>query len=140
MILSLACMLLPISAFADEVKGIVADQTGLPVTGAFVLQKGTSNGTVTDLDGQFSIDVPSNAVLEVSCMGYVTQEISVAGRAMINVVLAEDNQLLEEVIVVGYGTTKKENLTGAVSVVSSESIQSVLTLTSDRSSRVQCQV
>ena len=58
MILSLACMLLPISAFADEVKGIVADQAGLPVTGAFVLQKGTSNGTVTDLDGQFSINVP----------------------------------------------------------------------------------
>ena len=84
-----------------------ADQAGLPVTGAFVLQKGTSNGTVTDLDGQFSINVPSNAVLEVSCMGYETQEVPVAGRALLNVVLAEDSQLLEEVIVVGYGTTKK---------------------------------
>ena len=115
-------MLLPISAFADEVKGIVADQAGLPVTGAFVLQKGTSNGTVTDLDGQFSINVPSNAVLEVSCMGYETQEVPVAGRALLNIVLAEDSQLLEEVIVVGYGTTKKENLTGAVSVVSSDDI------------------
>lgn len=130
MILAFACMLLCISTFAagvesngpDTVKGVVVDQAGLPVTGAFVLQKGTSNGTVTDLDGQFAIDVPSDAVLEISSMGYLTQEIAVAGKSFLSVVLAEDNQLLEEVIVVGYGTTKKENLTGAVSVVTSESI------------------
>ena len=122
MIITLACMLLSINAFADQVKGVVIDQTGQPVTGAFVLQKGTSNGTVTDLDGQFSIDVPSDAVLEVSSLGFVTQELIVAGKSFFNVVLAEDTQLLEEVVVVGYGTTKKENLTGAVSVVSSESI------------------
>ena len=130
MILAFACMLLCVSTFAagvesngpDTVKGVVVDQAGLPVTGAFVLQKGTSNGTVTDLDGQFAIDVPSDAVLEISSMGYLTQEIAVAGKSFLSVVLAEDNQLLEEVIVVGYGTTKKENLTGAVSVVTSESI------------------
>ena len=130
MILAFACMLLCVSTFAagvesngpDTVKGVVVDQAGLPVTGAFVLQKGTSNGTVTDLDGQFAIDVPSDAVLEISSMGYLSQEIAVAGKSFLSVVLAEDNQLLEEVIVVGYGTTKKENLTGAVSVVTSESI------------------
>ena len=67
MILTFACMLLSINAFAAQVKGVVVDQAGQPVTGAFVLQKGTSNGTVTDLDGQFAIDVPSDAILEVSC-------------------------------------------------------------------------
>ena len=122
MILIIACMLLSINAFAQQVKGVVVDQTGQPVTGAFVLQKGTTNGTVTDLDGQFSIGVPSNAVLEISSLGFVTQELAVAGKTFFNVVLAEDTQLLEEVVVVGYGTTKKENLTGAVSIVSSESI------------------
>ena len=89
MILAFACMLLCVSTFAagvesngpDTVKGVVVDQAGLPVTGAFVLQKGTSNGTVTDLDGQFAIDVPSDAVLEISSMGYVSQEIAVAGKS-----------------------------------------------------------
>ena len=110
------------SELGTPVSGVVLDAAGQPVVGAFVLQKGTSNGTVTDLDGQFAIDVPSDAVLEISSMGYVSQEIAVAGKSFFNVVLAEDTQLLEEVVVVGYGTTKKENLTGAVSVVSSESI------------------
>ncbi len=122
MILTVACMLLSINAFAQQVKGVVIDQTGQPVTGAFVLQKGTTNGTVTDLDGQFSIGVPSDAVLEISSLGFVSQELAVAGKTFFSVVLAEDTQLLEEVVVVGYGTTKKENLTGAVSIVSSESI------------------
>lgn len=75
---------------------------------------------MTNVDGQFNLDVPSDAVLEVSCLGYVTQEVAVAGKSQLNVVLAEDTELLEEVVVVGYGTTKKENLTGAVSVVSSD--------------------
>jgi hypothetical protein len=66
-------MLLSINAFAEQVKGVVVDEAGQPVTGAFVLQKGTSNGTVTDVDGQFNLDVPSDAVLEVSCLGYVAQ-------------------------------------------------------------------
>ena len=122
MLLTFACMLLSINAFAQQVKGVVVDEAGQPVTGAFVLQKGTSNGTVTNVDGQFNLDVPSDAVLEVSCLGYVTQEVAVAGKSLLNVVLAEDTELLEEVVVVGYGTTKKENLTGAVSVVSSDAI------------------
>lgn len=122
MLLTFACMLLSINAFAQQVKGVVVDEAGQPVTGAFVLQKGTSNGTVTNVDGQFNLDVPSDAVLEVSCLGYVTQEVAVAGKSQLNVVLAEDTELLEEVVVVGYGTTKKENLTGAVSVVSSDAI------------------
>lgn len=133
MILAFVCMCLSVSAFAllggaesngpTAVKGIVLDQAGQPVAGAFVLQKGSSNGTSTDAVGQFSLDVPSDAVLEISSLGFVTQEITVGGKSFFNVVLCEDTQLLEEVVVVGYGTTKKENLTGAVSVVSSESIQ-----------------
>ena len=99
MILTFACILLSINAFAAQVKGVVVDQAGQPVTGAFVLQKGTSNGTVTDIDGQFAIDVPSDAILEVSCLGYNTQEVAVEGKSFLNVVLAEDTQLLEEVMV-----------------------------------------
>ena len=133
MILAYVCICLSVSAFALSggtesngpiaVKGVVLDQTGQPVAGAFVLQKGSSNGTSTDAVGQFSLSVPSDAVLEISSLGFVTQEITVGGKSFFNVVLREDTQLLEEVVVVGYGTTKKENLTGAVSVVSSESIQ-----------------
>lgn len=114
--------LISVCALAAPVKGLVKDQAGQPVIGAFVLEKGTTNGVMTDLDGQFSIDVPSGAVLEVTLMGYMTQEIAVGGKSFINVVLSEDKLLLDEVVVVGFGSTKKENLTGAVSVVSSESI------------------
>ena len=132
MILSLICMFVCIGAHASQitadsgdptsVKGVVLDQAGQPVAGVFVLQKGTSNAVMTDLDGAFQIDVPSDAVLEISSLGYVTQELAVGGKSFFNVVLAEDTQLLEEVVVVGYGTQKKGNLTGAISVVDSESI------------------
>ena len=99
------------------VGGVVVDAAGIPVVGAFVLEKGTTNGTITDIDGKFSIDVPSDAVLEISSMGYVTQEIAVGGNSFLNVTLLEDTELLEEVVVVGYGTQKKANLTGAVSSI-----------------------
>ena len=99
------------------VGGVVIDAAGIPVVGAFVLEKGTTNGTITDIDGKFSIDVPSDAVIEVSSMGYVTQEIPVGGQSFINVTLLEDTELLEEVVVVGYGTQKKANLTGSVSSI-----------------------
>ena len=132
-VVAVVCMLLCVNAFAslggaavndrNHVKGVVLDHTGQPAIGAFVLEKGTSNGVVTDLDGKFSIDVPSDAVLEVSLMGYVTQEIAVGGKSFFNVTLAEDAQLLEEVVVVGYGVQKKVNLTGAVSSVDSKEFE-----------------
>ena len=105
------------------VSGIVVDQASQPIVGAFVLQKGTSNGTITDVDGKFSIQLPSGASFEVSSIGYLTQEIAVGDKSYFVVTLAEDTELLEEVVVVGYGTTKKVNLTGAVSVVKADDLK-----------------
>ena len=105
------------------VSGIVVDQASQPIVGAFVLQKGTSNGTMTDVDGKFSIQLPASASFEVSSIGYLTQEIAVGDKSYFVVTLAEDAELLEEVVVVGYGTTKKVNLTGAVSVVKADDLK-----------------
>lgn len=98
------------------VKGIVADALG-PVIGANVIEKGTTNGTVTDTNGEFSLTVPSDAVLVVTYIGYVEQQIPVNGQTSINVTLKENTQKLDEVVVVGYGTQKKVNLSGSVSSV-----------------------
>lgn len=99
-----------------KITGTVNDAFG-PVIGANVVQKGTTNGTTTDMDGNFSIEVPENAILQVSFIGYVQQDIPVKGKNVINVLLKEDTQALEEVVVVGYGTMKKKDLTGAVASV-----------------------
>lgn len=98
------------------VKGVVSDATG-PIIGANVVQRGTTVGTVTDMDGEFSLTVPANATLVVSYIGYVEQQIQVSGRTTINVTLVEDSKALEEVVVVGYGTQKKVNLSGSVASV-----------------------
>ena len=105
------------------ISGIVVDQASQPIAGAFVLQKGTSNGTMTDVDGKFSMNIPADASFEVSSIGYVTQEVVVGGKSYFVVALADDTQLLDEVVVVGYGTTKKVNLTGAVSVIKADALQ-----------------
>lgn len=99
-----------------SVEGLVVDANGEPIIGANVLEKGTTNGTLTNLDGKFNLNVHSNAVLQISFIGYKTQEIKVTGRT-IKVVLTEDNEVLDEVVVVGYGSQKKVNVTGAVSTV-----------------------
>ncbi|GHV49968.1 SusC/RagA family TonB-linked outer membrane protein [Bacteroidia bacterium] len=103
------------------VSGTVSDAFG-PVVGASVMEKGTTNGTVTDVNGNFSLSVSSNAVLVVSYIGFVTQEIPVNGRAKLEVVLREDTKTIGEIVVVGYGTQKKVNLTGSVSSVNIEEI------------------
>lgn len=102
------------------VSGVVRDEKGEPVIGANVVERGTTNGTSTDVDGRFSIRIPSDAMLEVSFIGYVTQTVSVKGKTSLNIVLKEDAQGLEEVVVVGYGTQRRINLTGAVEQVTSE--------------------
>ena len=100
------------------VRGVVLDEKGETVIGAGILIKGTKAGTVSDLSGRFSLDnVPSGAVLAVSILGYVGQEVPVAGKNDITIVLQEDNKVLDEVVVVAYGTQKKVNLTGSVSAV-----------------------
>ena len=99
----------------NTVRGVVISATDQePIIGATVLEKGSLNGTVTDLDGQFTLAVKNNAVLVVSYVGFTTQEIATEGRSDFRVVLAEDNKLLDDVVVVGYGTMKKSDLTGAV--------------------------
>lgn len=107
-----------------EVKGIVTDETGAPLPGASVTIKGTSIGVVTDFDGNYSINVSETDVLSISFLGYLTQEFPVEGRTTINAILQENSALLDEVVVVGYGTQKRENLTAAVSTVILDKIDS----------------
>ena len=99
------------------VKGKVLDSKGQPVIQASVVKKGTTQGTFTDLDGNFELAVEDNSTLNVSCVGYVTQTVVLNGQTSVSVVLQEDTQFLEETVVVGYATQKKANLTGAVSTV-----------------------
>ena len=106
-----------------KVTGVIKDQHGEPVIGANVIEKGTSNGVITDLEGNFSLSVSEKAVLQISYIGYETKEVKVTGSEKLHIVLKEDTQTLDEVVVVGYGTQKKINLTGAVSAVQAEKFQ-----------------
>ncbi len=105
------------------ITGVVKDKSGEPIIGANVLIKGQSRGAITDMDGRFTLEVPTNATLQISYIGYTTQEISVGNRSHLNVVLNEDSESLDEVVVVGYGTQKKANLSGAVETVSSKALE-----------------
>lgn len=100
-----------------DLTGKVIDQTGEPIIGANILVKGTTNGTVTDFDGNFTIQVTNKSVLEISYIGYLSQDIQVAGKRTLSITLKEDTQALSEVVVVGYGTQAKVNLTGSVASV-----------------------
>lgn len=110
----LVLMFLSISMMAQKVpvSGTVSDQTG-PVIGASVIEKGTTNGTMTDNDGHFALTVSKGAVIEISSIGYKTQEITVGAQTNFTVTLSEDNEFLDEVVVVGYGSMKKSDLAGA---------------------------
>lgn len=110
----LVLMFLSISMMAQKVpvSGTVSDQTG-PVIGASVIEKGTTNGTMTDNDGRFTLTVSKGAVIEISSIGYKTQEITVGAQTNFTVTLSEDNEFLDEVVVVGYGSMKKSDLAGA---------------------------
>lgn len=105
-----------------HIKGTVVDAQGEPVIGANVIEKGTTNGVITDVDGNFSVQVAENAVLQISYIGYNQQEIPVRNQNYITITLLEDLQALDEVIVVGYGTQKKVNLTGAVSSINNKAL------------------
>ena len=106
------------------VKGTVNDALG-PVIGASVVEKGnTGNGTITDVDGNFSLSVKPGAILVVSYVGYKVQEVTATVGKMINVTLKEDTEMLDEVVVVGFGTQKKVNLTGSVGVATSKELES----------------
>lgn len=104
------------------ITGIVEDVSGMPIIGANVTIKGTMKGTITDVDGKFTLEVGEGAVLIVSYIGYVEQSVSVGKQSSITVTLKEDTQALDEVVVVGYGTFKKSDLTGAITQVKGEEI------------------
>ena len=109
-----------------KVKGQVVDQDGEPLIGATVRVKGAQTGSVTDIDGNFAIDAASNATLVISYVGYKDREVAVRGRAVIDAIQMEsDSQILDQVVVVGYGTQKKADLTGAVSIVNAEELKRV---------------
>ncbi|WP_242202119.1 SusC/RagA family TonB-linked outer membrane protein [Aestuariivivens insulae] len=111
-----------VHAQQKTVEGKVTDETGFPLAGATVVVKGTTTGASADFDGKYSLTVDENAVIVVSFVGYVTQELSVAGKTTINVTLQEDVSKLDEVVVVGFGTQKKANVTGANSFVKMDAI------------------
>lgn len=125
MMVCLIGMLLPMCMFAQQitVQGIVKDQTGEMVIGASVMEKGTTNGTITGIDGDFSLNMSPNGTLVVSFVGYKTQEVQVKGQKQLQVVLSEDAEMLDEVVVIGYGTMKKSDLTGAVSSIGNKDIK-----------------
>lgn len=114
-------------AFAQNktITGLVVDGNGESIIGASVLVKGTTNGIITDIDGKFTLnDVPEAGVIQISYIGYKTQEISAKNKANLKVVLVEDNEMLDEVVVVGYGVQKKSDVTGAMIRVGSEELNS----------------
>lgn len=111
-----------LASFA-QVSGTIVDVQKVPVIGAAVQVKGSTTGTITDLDGNFTLTASGNETLVVSCLGYITQEVPLRGDTVVHIILKEETQKLDEVVVVGYGTQKKVNLTGAVGVASAKAIE-----------------
>jgi TonB-linked SusC/RagA family outer membrane protein len=114
---------IPVRQQDKPITGVVTDETNEPVIGANVLIKGTAFGTITDLDGKFTMEVPSNAVLQVSYIGYLTKEVAVGSQSSVHITLTEDSKTIDEVVVIGYGSVKKSNLTGAVSSIKTTELQ-----------------
>lgn len=130
LVIGLLTLLMPIIVLAQDitVQGTVTDEAGETLIGATVQQKGTSNGTVTDFDGNFTLTVPTNAILSVSYIGYTPKEIAVNGQTNLTIVLSNDDQMLNEVVVIGYGTMDKKELTSAISHVSEKDFLTVSSL------------
>ncbi|WP_297904219.1 TonB-dependent receptor [uncultured Parabacteroides sp.] len=107
---------------SKTITGTVVDASGTPVIGANIMVKGSSNGTISDIDGKFTLSVPEGAILEVSYIGFLSQDIRVGNQDSFQIILKEDTQKLDEVVVVGYGTQKKVTLTGSVAAINSDDI------------------
>ena len=118
-----AMLSLDISAQNIQVHGVVKDTNGETIIGASVVQKGTKNATVTDIDGAFTLSVPANSTLSFTYMGYKEKDVPLNGKNNVDIVLAEDNQQLSEVVVVGYGTMRKRDLTGAVGSLANKDLK-----------------
>ena len=123
-ILLLSVLFLGSSLYAQKsmVKGVVSDSNG-PLIGVTIMEKGTKTGTLTDIKGNFSINCSNNGSLVISYLGYETQTVSIEGRAKIEIELKEKSQNLNEVVVVGYGTMKKRDITGSISSLNAKEIE-----------------
>lgn len=121
-LLTLFCLCVSMIALAQQktITGTVIDANNEPVIGASVLEKGTSNGTITNLDGEYSLSVSAGATLVFSYIGYKTQEVSIGNKTTIKITLVEDSEQLDEVVVVGYGVQKKSSMTASVASVSAK--------------------
>lgn len=121
--------LIPVWAFAQSitVKGTVKDASGETMAGVNVVQTGTTNGVITDLEGNYQLSVPSQSQLTFTFIGYISQTVAVNGRTIVNVTLKEDTEVLDEVVVVGYGVQRKSDLTGAVASVKADDIKGLST-------------
>lgn len=108
----------------NKITGVVKDANGEPIIGANIIVEGESIGTITDMDGQFTLEAPADAVLQISYIGYVAQNVKVGNKNEFNILLEEDNRMLDEVVVVGYGVQKKSDVTGAMIRVDSEELNS----------------
>ena len=118
---------LSLAAFAQNltVTGVVLDESRQPIVGAFIVEQGTTNGTSAGLDGDFTLRVPAGAVLEVSCIGYVTRTVTVTSEQKLEIILQDDTQMLEETVVVGYGVQKKSVVTASISKVDGDALNKV---------------
>ena len=118
---------IPLWVLAQKVsiQGTVKDKVGESVIGVSVVEKGTTNGTITDFDGNFALEVPANATLVISYIGYKTQEIPVAGKKKIQIILKEDTETLDEVVVIGYGSARKSDVTGSIASVGGDKLREV---------------
>ena len=114
----------------SSISGRMTDMNKKPIIGATIKEKGTANGTASDLDAKFSLEVSPGAVLEISYIGYQTQEVKVGDRTSLSVTLAENQQILDEVVVVGYGTTSRKNLTTSIATVKTEKISKIFVVRS----------
>ena len=121
--ITLLALVMSISLYAQNlVKGTVVDETDLPLIGATVLIKGNSGGTITDIDGNYSINAKKGSTIVVSYIGYKTQEVKYTGQQKVNIKMIPDNQALDEVVVVGYGSMKRSDLTGSVASVAAKDV------------------
>lgn len=114
-----------------KITGVVSD--AIPIIGANVLEKGTTNGVITDIDGNFALNVKPGATIVVSFIGYVSQEIKITNQTTVNITLKEDSEMLDEVVVVGYGTMKKSDLSGASVSMSEDKIKGSIITNLDQS-------
>ena len=111
-----------------QLSGLVIGELGDPVIGANVVEKGTTNGTITDIDGRFTLNFIEGSTIEVSFIGYIPQTMKISDQKTIKIILKEDSKALEEVVVVGYGVMRKSDLTGSVGKVDIKELQKVSTL------------